>query len=609
MIQLLAVNAMAEPVNTYVYISTANTVSVLDPITNSRVADIVTDYKPDNVVLNPSGTMLYVTFDNSKYLWVYSALDYSGITRIQLRDSTTSMYAKLALSDDGRRLYVSLRSEPKIILIDTTMNTITKSITPSCWVGDIYYYDGYLYASEYDVNGGLKKYDPDLNLVSSVDSASFNLPSEIALDKANTRLVVANENGTLTGVSLSTFTATGMYNTGTTGAVRGVAVNSTGVVYATRGTNSISLINAGYTIIANYTVGTNSQPVDVICNPYNNTLYVTGYGDNKLYVVNADTGETIASGNVGNQPYRLAIGTQSNPVSHQVKFVVQSLFGIIKYSNATVTIFDENGNLQYTKQTDLTGQVAYYLQPTSTYTIWVYSQKDNINISYPIVPYDDTYYVEVVPFIQSWNPLGWIQNTNQWTGAGTGNVNKDIRITNTINTTSSPRKMTVNYTDATASTTSINFTLLRYWYDNHTYTTYNTTIVAGSSIGSRQMPFTIPANLADGQSWRLVVTSETGAYGTVMRSDDYRFPGASYPIPGLPASWYPYLCFAFTVIVALMFTYISTGLGLIVIAALNIIFMGMGWLAWSDVYLLLMQVLAVFGAGQIFKMRKQREGV
>jgi hypothetical protein len=58
-----------------------------------------------------------------------------------------------------------------------------------------------------------------------------------------------------------------------------------------------------------------------------------------------------------------------------------------------------------------------------------------------------------------------------------------------------------------------------------------------------------------------------------------------------------------------MFTYISTGLGLIVIAALNIIFMGMGWLAWSDVYLLLMQVLAVFGAGQIFKMRKQREGV
>jgi hypothetical protein len=318
---------------------------------------------------------------------------------------------------------------------------------------------------------------------------------------------------------------------------------------------------------------------------------------------------TIINSYTGYTPYRVVVGTQATPYTKSVKFVVQSLFGLTKYDDVTVSIFDDANTFYYSQQTDESGQVAFYLSPVTRYTITAISTTDNINESITIVPYDDTYYFDVWSPFTNWNPFGWMQGVTNWNGSGTGDVNRDIVVNYSVDIESSPRQLLLNYSDVTASTTAINFTLLRHWQENGTYTVYNTTLVNGSGISYQQMPINVLAADADGNSYRIVVTSETDAYGTVKRYDSYHFPGIAYPLPGLPTDWYPYVAFGIIIMFGLFFTYLSTGLGLIVMAFWSIVFMFMGWLAWSDSFLLLMQILAIYGVGYILKQKKQREGI
>ncbi len=344
-------------------------------------------------------------------------------------------------------------------------------------------------------------------------------------------------------------------------------------------------------------------------------VYV-GHG-NKISIYDAITNANIAtiSPNHG-MPYYMAfiipsVESAYYKTAQPYKIVIQSAFGLFKYNNVSVHVYDLNGVYKTGGVTDDNGVASVTMSTDDTYDIIAIGNEDNINKTIRITtsPYDSTYYISVSPFLPDWNPLGWLQGVDAWTGIGTGDVNKDVRVNYSVDRSVSPRVVLLNYSDATASTTSINFTLLKHWQNNGTYTIYNTTIIAGVGMSYRQLPVSVPASLADGESYRIVVTSETGAYGTVYRYDNYHFPGITYPLPGLPESWYPYIAYGVIILFGLFFTYVSAGLGLIVMAFWGILFMLMGWLQWSDAFMLLFQVLAVFGVGQIFKIKRQREGV
>jgi DNA-binding beta-propeller fold protein YncE len=619
----MTTNTLAEPANTYVYISNndGSSISVFSPSSLAKITDIPTDQGPSDVIVSPAGSLLYVAYDKSPYVDVFSTVDYSLVKRILVSGNSSGWsFTRMTMNTEGTKLYVSMYGDHSVYLIDAVSYSVTRQkylyndgLGAAKNPYGIKYYNGYVYVSIYTdpVNGDVYKLDDDsLEIVKEYGNC-FKWPNDIVRDDHNNRLLVCNGNGSITVINTATDSIDGMMlypdDPGSVGS--SASVNITGYTYRTIvGNDKIAIYNTSKALVGNISLSSAANPYGVICNQYNNTVYVAGSGNGYLYVVSTETNAVIAQGFIGNGIFRVTMGTQATRPQHQVKFVVQSLFGLVKYCNATVSVYNPSGMLIHPQVTDSNGQAAFYLDYTTKYTVTVKSTTDNIDKSVEITPYDDTYYIEVVPFIESWNPLGWIQGVDHYDGAGTGDVNRDIKTNYSVNTSASPRLLTLNYSDVTASTTSVNFTLLRYWYDNKTYTGFNTTLVAGSGLSYQQMAFSVPANLADGQSWKIVVTSETGAYGTVIRSSDYHFPGAAYPIPGLPASWYPYLCFAFTVIVALMFTYISSGLGLIVIAALNVIFMCMGWLAWSDLYLILLQVVGVYGAGAIFKQKKKQEG-
>jgi YVTN family beta-propeller protein len=623
MILTFTVNALAEPSGTYVYISNNNgaSVSVIDPATLSKVTDIKTDNGPSDVIVNPAGTMLYVAYDKSPYVDVYSTTDYTLIKRIRVSANNSGwQFTRMTMNDEGTKLYITMYGDNSAYLVDILTSTVTvqkymfnEAMGFARNPYGIKYYNGAVYVCVYTDPGGnglVWKLDPTTLETLKDYGASFKGPCDIVIDNYNKRLLVCNNNATVTVINSLTDAVDGILPYSVTGATGcSASVNTTGYTYrAIIGADTIAIYNTTKALVTEIALPAAANPISVLCNNYNNTALVTGNGNGYLYVISMETNTITAQGFIGNGAYRISLGI-ATVYQHQTKFVIQSLFGVLKYENVTVSVYDENGIFQYGQETDESGQVSFYLQPTRRYTVTATSESENIDESMTIVPYDDTYYFNVWSFFTNWNPFGWIQSAPAWSGAGTGDVNKDIKINYSADTVSSPRVLLINYSDVTASTTNINFTVLRHWQENGSMTVYNTTLVAGSGITYRQMPIPVLADDADGNSYQIVVTATTGAYGTVKRMDTYHFPGVAYPLPGLPATWYPLVAFGVIVLFGLFFTYYSQGLGLLVMAFWGTVFMFMGWLAWSDTFLLLMQVLAVFGIGYIFKMKRQREGI
>lgn len=610
---MFTATAYAEPDNTYAYVSNtnSNTISVIDVMTLTKIIDIPTDAGPSNVIVNPAGTYLYVAFDKTPYVCVYSTTDYTLVKKIKVTDSTTFQYTRMAMNDEGTRLYVTISSDQNLYVIDTTTYTVYNHSTMYLGMLGVEYYNGRVYVAQY---AGNKVYAIDpvtLNVLKEYAGGGVNWPYDFAVNPTSNKLYVMNSNGTATVIDLTTQAYEGILNTYRSVSENyfsGISVNTSGYIYVADKTNGvIAVFNPSRALVTNIT-GL-SAPYGVAANNYNNTVFVAGNGDGNLYVIDTTTNAIIVEGYIGNGPYQISIGTQATPVQHRVKFVTQSIFGLIKYEGVTVSVYDANNILQQSEQSDDGGAVSFYLSPTTMYRITAISQADGINETINIIPYDETYYFNVWSFFTNWNPFSWAQGVLNRDGPGTGYVERDVVVNYSVDRASSPRQILLNYSDATASTTDINFTLLRHWDNNGSDTVYNTTLISGTGISYQQMPINVPASDADGKSYKIVVTSVTDAYGTVKRFDSYHFPGIAYPIPGLAASDHVYVAFGVIILFGLFFTYISTGLGLITMSFWGIVFMFMGWIAWSDTFMLLLNILAVFGVGYILKQKKQREGI
>jgi YVTN family beta-propeller protein len=385
---------MAEPAHTYAYVSNynSNTISVISTDSLSKIIDIKTDSKPSNIIVNPAGTYLYVAYDGAAFVDVYSTIDYSRAKRITT--STGAQLTRMTMNSAGTMLYLTLFSDSNVIAIDTTTNTIINSVHLELDGSDVNpyeltYYNGYLYVGCYNSPHSWygQFYKLDASTLATIKNYQninepFYIPGASVVNVDQNKLIVNNNNCTMTVIDLNTDQVSGIISTGVDSPTSfydadcTISMNTTGYTYrALLEYNKIAICN-GTNVVGNISLESGSTPWGLACNNYNNTVFVAGNGNGKLYVISMDTNTVIASGYIGNNPYMVAIGTQAVPVQHQVKFVVQSMFGIINYSDATVTVYDSNNILQYSKNTDTTGQTAFYLQPAELYTIKVLSQKD-----------------------------------------------------------------------------------------------------------------------------------------------------------------------------------------------------------------------------------------
>jgi len=387
----------------YAYVTdyNSNMVSVLDPANNNqKITDIKVNSNPINAILNPTGTMLAISYNKYKYVDIYSTIDFTLIKQILITDSTGPYDVSIAFNGDGTKLYVSNANDNKVSIIDVNSGTIITTTTAITNPESIIYYktSNYVFIAD-RLNDVVYKLDPNtLNIIGSV--GSIDGPSDLAIDYTNSRLYASGYGGKIYRMTLSStsvFALTHTYNSGYSAPLDKIAINNTGYIFVSlQASDKVTVLNSAGTSKGNFSMPSDSGPFGIAYNVYNDSLYVCGAFDNTMYILNPVTGAIIQSGYIGNEPYRVIIGTQATRAVQLTQFKLTTL-GYLGLDGVPAAVY-LNGNLLFTGVTDGSGVFACYLNPTSTYQVAFNSPANGVNASYTITPIN-LYYQFDQPFL------------------------------------------------------------------------------------------------------------------------------------------------------------------------------------------------------------------
>jgi len=397
----------------YLYVSNwdSSSITVIDPNLPAKVGTILTRAKPLDVVVNPAGTLLYVTYSQATpsgtYVDVFNTIDYSNVASILVSSNPTSQYCSITINDVGTRVYVGLYIDNKVVAIDTINNIVIDDVTipyPDYGLG---YFNGYLYVTSYqdfDTNSGtVWKIDSNtLDIINHIPNDTVNYPRDAVIDRANGVLAILNNNDTITSVPLSTFIPTGVATTAPITGPFGISYNSSGYVFAGFPANpsiiayfKFNQTTQKYSFVANTETGF-TDINDVYYDIYNNTLWATKRTTGDVYIYDANNKTTLGYIHSGNGALRISVGTQATRAVQLTQFKLTTL-GYLGLDNVPTAVY-LNGYLMFTGVTDGNGVFACYLNPTSTYQVAFNSPANGVNATYTITP-TNSYYGFDQPFL------------------------------------------------------------------------------------------------------------------------------------------------------------------------------------------------------------------
>ena len=118
------------------YVTSGRYVSVIDTTTNTVTATVDVDNSPYEIVVNPSGTKVYVAGTKKGYSagtddGFVSAIDTSNNTVIATMDILGGSPTGLAVTPDGKKVYVvnsNVSDNNTLSVIDTSNDTISATV-------------------------------------------------------------------------------------------------------------------------------------------------------------------------------------------------------------------------------------------------------------------------------------------------------------------------------------------------------------------------------------------------------------------------------------------------------------------------------------------------
>jgi len=297
----------------YIANGSSNTVSVINPASNTVIATIPVGNGPGGVIASPDGTRIYLTYaadESASNLSVINtanntvsatihlpaAVDYSGVvvspdgsrlyatepftgsvvvintvtdTVVTTIPAVVSVTAGVAISPDGSRVYVADGHDGVIAVINTATNTVISTINPGkgSYSMSVSPDGSLLYVANYN-----------LEAVLVINAATNVVLSTIPVHSHPVRISVSPDGNRLYVVS------------------DGSTVNAPGTV------SVINTVNK--TVIATIVVG--SDPNGVSISPDGTRVYVTNSNSNTVSVINATTNTVSATIPTGLEP--LSIG-------------------------------------------------------------------------------------------------------------------------------------------------------------------------------------------------------------------------------------------------------------------------------------------------------------
>ncbi|WP_292381693.1 PKD domain-containing protein [Methanosarcina sp. UBA289] len=344
--KLATVNVVPKgsPAPSYAFITNlnSNTVSVINTGNNNVTATVPVGTNPMGVAVSPDGARTYVT--NTKYgdRGTVSVID-TAINKVTATVDIGYKYSPcgIAITQDGKKLYVADRDVKGVSVIDTSTNTVTATVPVGTNpLGVAIIPDGTKVYVTNRYSNNVSVIDTTTNTVIATVKVELG-PCGVTGNQNGTELYVANcESNTISVINTSSNTVTSTVTVGKW--PMGIAVSPDGeVVYvANEGSNDVSVIDTETkTVIATVKVGKN--PYGISVTPDGTKAYVANSGDNDnlgktVSVIDTATNKVTATVNTGFSP--VAFGQFISPLPAQPVYPTANFSSNLTFGYAPLSV-------------------------------------------------------------------------------------------------------------------------------------------------------------------------------------------------------------------------------------------------------------------------------
>ncbi len=287
--------------NDLAYIADAgsDSVSVIDPVSNTVIATIAVGSQPNGISVSPDGSRVYVGNEGSSSVSVINTTTNMVVATIPVG----TLPLGISVSPDGSKVYVVNNGSSSISVINTATNVVSSTIPLSSASPEYIATntDGsMLYVTNFQSNSVSVVSTASNTVVSAITVGSS--PFSIAASPDGSKVYVSNLNSNSVSVintSTNTVVATvpvGISPYGTT-----VSPDGSLAYVANSGSSSVSVINtATNAVIATVTVG--AIPYGISISPDGKQVYVSNSSSNNISVINTATNTIMATLAVGSRP-------------------------------------------------------------------------------------------------------------------------------------------------------------------------------------------------------------------------------------------------------------------------------------------------------------------
>jgi YVTN family beta-propeller protein len=294
----------------YVTNINSNTVSVIDPATNTVVATIPAGTTPLGIAVTPNGSFAYVTNPDSNNVSVISAASNTVVATVPVGSGPV----EIAITPNGAFAYVVNLGDNTVSVINTATNLVTATISAPLFVTSIAITPNgaFAYAAGFIGpfgQGVIAVIDTATNMVTATVSVGAFLGGVAIAPNGAFVYVVDAFNVYVVSTATNAVVATVPIGNSPSD----IAITPNGAfAYVTKSSgNSVAVIDtATNSVVATVPVGTN--PSGVAITPNGAFAYVVNRVDNNVSVINTATNTVVATIPVGTAPRAIAFGALDN---------------------------------------------------------------------------------------------------------------------------------------------------------------------------------------------------------------------------------------------------------------------------------------------------------
>lgn len=292
----------------YIYISnvTANTVSVIDPITNENVATIAVGTGPEGIAVSPNGTQVWVVNGGNATISVISTISLTVIATIHV--GTTPRF--LAFTPDGTKVYVTdVIASGKVWPINVASRVVGTSISCGVVPKSICILPNGVTAYVTN-NSGVVPITIATNAVGSTITG-FSTPAYVIASPDSAHIYVVGFDK-LYVVATASNTITATITTGFTG--NGATITPNGnSIYLTIATAVQLISTVSNTVTATIALPGGGIPEYPAATPDGQYIYVPDGSNalNTVYIISTLTNTIVGVVNSGLGPFQVAIPSTS----------------------------------------------------------------------------------------------------------------------------------------------------------------------------------------------------------------------------------------------------------------------------------------------------------